>query len=59
MAQLNRETSITLDKDDMGRILTEEICRYNCFGQLEVTMVSMNEDGDFDLVLTPKPEESA
>jgi hypothetical protein len=59
MTKMKNETALTVDGVDMARILTEALCPYGAFVDLEVTGVSQNSDGDFDLVLSPKPPEAA
>jgi hypothetical protein len=59
MATLKCETYVTLTSADLEEILSNEICRYGIFDALKVTIVKQNSDGDFDLVLTPRPEEES
>lgn len=59
MANLTREATLTLDKADIAAILTEELCRYNAFAGLRVEAVNQDDNEDFQIVMTPKPEEDA
>ena len=55
MATLQCETYVTLTSADLEQILTTEICRYGIFDALKVTTIKQNSDGDFSVVLSPRP----
>lgn len=61
MADLKRETRMTLCEGDVCDILTEALCRYGPLDELRVEAVARDaSSGDFHLTLMPPPvKESA
>lgn len=56
--KLEGETTLIVTEDDVRAILTDHFCgsSYDAFTNLQVEVASQNQEGDFVLTLTPKPQ---